>query len=114
MCGDRVRVAAGEARQAVIVAIPANRAHQAINAYVTKRVCSNVRCHCFLVESIGDELVAISHIDAEEARLPDWWRGDANVNLGGIRVAQQGDNRSQSIPAHDTVVDKHDPTSVKW
>lgn len=56
-----------------------------------------------------DEVVAVRQRDAHVARVRDRRAGDADVDLGGARLAEELDDGLDGDAADDGVVDKDDP-----
>src|SRR5262249_35734742 len=102
--GVAERVVAAEAGVAVVLRIAADRLVDTGEGEVGERVGVELVGYLLDRAAVGDHLLAGGHVDAVMARIADWRRGDAKVDLAGACVAQHADDLTGGVAAHHRVV----------
>src|SRR5690349_20284151 len=103
---DWNRVVAGEAAETA-VALPGS-AEETIETEVADRVGADVAADRFQVPAVGEEALALAHIDSEVAGMGDRWGGDAEVDCRSAAAAEEIDDLRHGVTANDAVVDDDD------
>src|ERR687897_3588489 len=104
---DRDRIAAGEATEASIAL--ARRAQEPVETEIPEGVSPEMAANLLEIPAMGNQALALAHVDPEVTGVRDRRRRDSEVDRGGATPSQQVDDLGHRVAADDAVVDDHHP-----
>ena len=104
---DRDRIATGEATEASIP-LPC-RTQEPVETEIAEGIGPEMAANLLQIAAMGDQTLALSHVDPEVAGVGDRRRRDAEVDRRGAAPPQQVDDLRHRVAADDAVVDDHHP-----